>query len=115
MTQRAIGLWLDDIKSACDKDLDLALEIAECARLVKGYGETFRRGSENFDRIKDAIIAPALDGLIAPARAVDALSNARAAALADPDGERLSHLLTEISRQPSEKAAQSEPRQPAEV
>jgi len=31
------------------------------------------------------------------ARAIDALANARAAALADPDGDRLVNLLVEIT------------------
>jgi len=96
-TQLNIGSWLEDIKSACDRDLNLALEITECARLVKGYGDTFRRGSENFDLIRTAIISPALSGSIEVARASDALVNARVAALADPDGDRLSKLLDEFA------------------
>jgi indolepyruvate ferredoxin oxidoreductase beta subunit len=96
VAQQDIAAWLDDIKLACDRDLNLALEITECARLVKGYGETYQRGTENFSRIRAAIIVPALDGEIDAARALDALVNARVAALADPDGDRLSNLLSEI-------------------
>ena len=94
--QQDIAAWLGDIKSACDRDLNLALEIAECARLVKGYGETLKHGAENFARIRTAIIVPALSGAIDAARATDALANARVAALADPDGDRLVNLLREI-------------------
>ena len=97
IAQQDIGLWLEDIKSACDRDLNLALEITECARLVKGYGDTFRHGSENFERIRAAIIVPALGGSIEVTRATDALVNARVAALADPDGDRLSKLLSEFA------------------
>ncbi|MDA0652423.1 MAG: indolepyruvate oxidoreductase subunit beta family protein [Proteobacteria bacterium] len=96
--QKDVTAWLDDIKSACDRDLNLSLEIAECARLVKGYGDTFKHGAENYERIRAAIIVPALSGAIDAGRATDALANARVAALADPDGDRLSNLLTEIDR-----------------
>ena len=63
---------------------------------MKGYGDTFRRGSDNFDRIRTAIIGPALGGSIEVAQATDALVNARVAALADPDGDRLTKLLDEF-------------------
>ena len=96
VAQQDIAAWLDDITAACDRDLTLALEIAECARLVKGYGDTFKHGVENFARIRTAIIGPALGGEIDLPRAIDALANARVAALADPDGDRLSVLLSEI-------------------
>ena len=36
--------------------MDTKLEIAECARLIKGYGDTHRRGSANYpDQGKEAI------------------------------------------------------------
>jgi indolepyruvate ferredoxin oxidoreductase beta subunit len=110
-TQQDLAIWLDDITSACDQDLSLALEITECARLVKGYGDTFKRGAENFHRIRDAIITPALKGEIEVGRAVDALANARVAALADPDGDRLSSLLSEIDGSIQSPAAQIEVRE----
>ncbi len=74
----------------------LAAEIVECASLLKGYGDTFRHGSDNYDRIRAAITAPALDGAMPPPVAVDALANARVAALADPEGDRLASVLAEI-------------------
>lgn len=107
VAQQEIAVWLDDIKSACGRDLGLALEIAECARLVKGYGETYKRGAENFGRIRTAIILPALSGEINAARAIDALANARAAALADPDGDRLVNLLVEITGDNQVSAAET--------
>ena len=33
---------------------DLALEVAECARLIKGYGDTHKRGSANYRLIESA-------------------------------------------------------------
>jgi len=94
--QAVIGAWLADCAAAAAIDLALAAEIAECASLIKGYGETFQRGSGNYARIRAAITGPALAGAMAPALAADALANARAAALADPEGGRLDAVLAEI-------------------
>jgi indolepyruvate ferredoxin oxidoreductase beta subunit len=44
-------------------------------------------------------MAPALAGRMSPDRAVDAIASARAAALADPDGESLARCLAEIEAQ----------------
>ena len=95
--QREIDPWLSDIQQACDHGLDLALEVTECSRLIKGYGETHDRGRTNFNRIRDKIIVPALSGQIDAKKAVDALASARVAALADPDGNRLSSVLSAIA------------------
>ena len=94
--QRAIDEWLEDVCRAAGSDVALAREIAECARLVKGYGETHARGRANLARIREALIQPALAGELPPSRAVDAIANARAASLADPDGGRLSEMLDAI-------------------
>ncbi len=37
---------------------DLALEVAECARLIKGYGDTWKRGVANYRLIEAHVIAP---------------------------------------------------------
>jgi len=76
----------------------LATETVECARLIKGYGETHRRGTANFKLIREQVIAPALSGAISTDIATDAVANARAAALSDPDGTRLDDVLAEISK-----------------
>ena len=46
--QRAIEAWLSMIARAATLSADLALEIAECARLIKGYGDTHKRGTANY-------------------------------------------------------------------
>ena len=38
--QRAIEAWLGLVVAAARRSGDLALEVAECARLIKGYGDT---------------------------------------------------------------------------
>ena len=78
-------------------NVDLAREIAECARLIKGYGDTYKRGLANYRRITDEVIAPALARRMPPRAAADAVANARVAALADPEGETLSRTLAAIA------------------
>jgi len=94
--QAAIEAWLADCTAAAAIDLALAAEIAECATLIKGYGETIQRGSDNYARLRAAITGPALAGAMPAPLAADALANARAAALADPEGDRLGEVLAEI-------------------
>ncbi|CAA7627480.1 indolepyruvate oxidoreductase subunit beta family protein [Magnetospirillum sp. SS-4] len=96
--QRAIELWLESIRRALGCSVELAVEVAECARLVKGYGETWRRGEGNFRRIHQAVIVPAVTGLWPPAFALDAIVNARAAALADPEGRGLERTLEAMAK-----------------
>jgi indolepyruvate ferredoxin oxidoreductase beta subunit len=96
--QATITAWLDRIAEAAKLSGDLALEVAECARLIKGYGDTHARGIANYGLIDTRVIAPALAGDIPPARAIDAIASARTAALADPEGEGLARCLTELER-----------------
>ena len=95
--QAEIERWLGEIRSAQALSLDLAREIAESARLLKGYGDTFKRGLSNSHRIAAEVIAPALAGRMTPQAAADAVASARVAALADPDGESLSRTLASIA------------------
>jgi indolepyruvate ferredoxin oxidoreductase, beta subunit len=94
--QLQIESWLALIREGARRSPALALEIAECARLIKGYGDTHARGLANYRTIEDRVIRPALAGQIPPASAADAIANARTAALLDPDGESLSKCLAEI-------------------
>jgi indolepyruvate ferredoxin oxidoreductase beta subunit len=103
--QRAIEGWLALIGEAAPMSADLALEIAECARLIKGYGDTHKRGSANFHLIEMRVIRPALMGNLPPARAVDAIASARVAALADPDGDALMRCLAELDQQATHRIA----------
>jgi indolepyruvate ferredoxin oxidoreductase beta subunit len=89
--QQLIERWLSRVREAAARDADLALEIAECARLVKGYGETHRRGKGNFLALLDALVD---NPATADARAqAQAIRQAREAALADPEGQALSKQL----------------------
>ena len=95
--QAEIEGWLDQIRAATPLGSDLAREIAESARLVKGYGDTYKRGLGNYRRISAEVIAPALAGRLTPRAAADAVANARVAALADPEGESLARTLASIA------------------
>lgn len=82
-----IDAWLGRIESAARFNPQLALEIAQCQRLVKGYGDTHERGWRNFDTLMTQV--DRLGAMLAPAR----LREWRDAALADEHGDKLRALL----------------------
>jgi indolepyruvate ferredoxin oxidoreductase beta subunit len=89
--QQLIDGWLGLVADAAKRDPVLALEVADCARLIKGYGETHRRGKANFLAIVDALIQnPATSS---PREQAAAIRKAREAALADPEGKALGTTL----------------------
>jgi indolepyruvate ferredoxin oxidoreductase beta subunit len=103
--QAAIESWLDLIVAAAKISPPLALEVAECARLIKGYGDTHKRGVANYRTIETRVIRPALAGEILAPRAADAVASARTAALVDPEGESLARCLAEIEGPAAFRAA----------
>jgi indolepyruvate ferredoxin oxidoreductase beta subunit len=80
-----IEAWLAQIHAA---PAALALEIARCQRLVKGYSDTHERGTRNFERLMEAArkLAERDDGAITLQRLCDA-------ALADEHGNALGSAL----------------------
>jgi indolepyruvate ferredoxin oxidoreductase beta subunit len=105
--QAQIEGWLTLIEQAAARSPELALEIAQCARLIKGYGDTYTRGLSNYRTIEARVIRPALAGNLPLDRAADAVASARVAALADPEGESLGKCLAEIdARAPMLQAAE---------
>jgi indolepyruvate ferredoxin oxidoreductase, beta subunit len=94
--QRAIAAWLALVVAAARLSGDLAVEVAECARLIKGYGDTWQRGTANYGAIEERVIRPVLDGRMSAAAGVDAVASARTAALLDPDGDSLAKCLAAI-------------------
>ena len=97
--QRAIESWLGLVNEAAQLSGDLALEVAECARLIKGYGDTHKRGSANYRLIETRVIRPVLAGQLSLRLGPDAVASARIAALADPEGEALSRCLMRLDEQ----------------
>ena len=90
--QRRIGEWLAQVTALAPEDYALAVEVSECPRLVKGYGDTHLRGSRNFDAVMDAVpmLRRAADG-------ARRLKKLREAALADESGQKLAEALREVS------------------
>ncbi|MCW5619914.1 MAG: indolepyruvate oxidoreductase subunit beta family protein [Burkholderiales bacterium] len=88
---RDIGTWLARIEHTMLTDYDLACEVAECARVLKGYSETYERGRRSFDALMQA--ADALAGKPDAAHRLRAL---HAAALQDEDGCALKAGLSEL-------------------
>jgi indolepyruvate ferredoxin oxidoreductase beta subunit len=103
--QRAIEAWLGTIAQAAALSADMALEIAECARLIKGYGDTHKRGTANYGLIERELIIPALAGNMPPRQTAEALANARTAALLDPEGEALTKCLADIEARSNRRIA----------
>jgi indolepyruvate ferredoxin oxidoreductase beta subunit len=104
--QGQIDAWLGLIRDAVRLSPELALEITECARLIKGYGDTHVRGGRQLSchrASRDPARAGSSD---APARAVDAIASARAAALVDPEGESLARCLADIEEPALRMAAE---------
>jgi indolepyruvate ferredoxin oxidoreductase, beta subunit len=84
--------WLEQVKAIAQTDVALALEVAECPRLIKGYGDTYVLGSHNFETLMLAL--PRLQQMENPAGRVKAL---REAALADDTGTKLQSMLAEMN------------------
>ena len=95
--QAAIEAWLGHVTRAAGIDLGLAVEIAACAQLIKGYGDTHEHGMASYLKIVSEVVKPALSGTLAVDHASDALANLRAAALADPSGQRLDEVVAAIA------------------
>jgi indolepyruvate ferredoxin oxidoreductase beta subunit len=95
--QAAIAAWLALVVEAAHRSAEVAIEVAECARLIKGYGDTWQRGNANYQTIVAQVIRPALAGQIALTQAADAIASARTAALVDPEGDGLAKCLAEIA------------------
>ncbi|MCO5100460.1 MAG: indolepyruvate oxidoreductase subunit beta family protein [Burkholderiaceae bacterium] len=79
-----IEQWLDRIDRVAPADPALAVEIARCQRLVKGYGDTHERGSRNF-----ATLMACSERLEGRENAASALRELHEAALADDAGNLL--------------------------
>jgi indolepyruvate ferredoxin oxidoreductase, beta subunit len=87
LEQARIVSWLARVREAAGS-YDLAVEIAECQRLVKGYGDTHERGLRSYEAIMQFTDRYRDRGDLA--RTVREL---RAAALADDEGAKLEAAL----------------------
>ena len=85
--QSLIERWLGAVKRLgfTVQDVELALEIVECARLVVGSGETRRIGIQQFETLFEKVIESGTES--DPKKLSAAIRRARIASLADPDAE----------------------------
>jgi indolepyruvate ferredoxin oxidoreductase beta subunit len=85
-----IERWRAAVLAAAALDTELAIEVAEAAAVVRGYGEVRRRLSGAFARLLDEIVAPAMardrDAGAGYARARGVVAEARRLLLADEKG-----------------------------
>ena len=87
MENAHIEQWLAHIEAAARHNPALAVEVAQCQRLVKGYSDTHARGLSNYLRLMEAVRAAGQR--LAPAT----LRELREAALADEHGKALQAAL----------------------
>lgn len=80
----AITDWLGRVERMAAKDYDLACEMVECARVLKGYGETAERGRRHFDTLLRTA-----EHLVGRPDAHLVVRRLREAALKDDDGAAL--------------------------
>jgi indolepyruvate ferredoxin oxidoreductase, beta subunit len=94
--QAWIERWLNLVTRALQQDPAAAREVVLTAGLVKGYGDTYKRGQHNWALIAARVIEPMLDGSLPARHFADSVTQVRLAALADPDGTRLSDVVASI-------------------
>ena len=83
--------WLRQIAEVAPASYELAIELAECQTLVKGYGDTHERGWASFSRISALVSA-----LIGDPQGASSLRGLREAALADDSGAHLDRAIASL-------------------
>jgi indolepyruvate ferredoxin oxidoreductase beta subunit len=99
-----IAEWLALVERSLPLGAAAAREVAETARLVKGYAETDARGRANWRRLVAELVQPALAGRLA-VTLEEALLQARLAAQKDPEGDALDRVLAAIAARPPPRLA----------
>ncbi len=89
--QKMIERWLVGVELGAREHPQLGLALAECGRLIKGYGTTNERGKENLLHVLDHLATTA--PFDTPELRAAAIRSASAAALADEGGKALDKAL----------------------
>lgn len=87
--QSLIERWLAAVEAGAREDWVLGHELAQCGRLIKGYGSTNERGKANLLHIVDQLARASQPA----AERAGAVRAAREAALADEAGQQLDRVL----------------------
>jgi indolepyruvate ferredoxin oxidoreductase beta subunit len=100
----AIERWLAALSKALQSDTRVAYGIASLPRLLKGYGDTWTRGHSNYIRILETLVEPCLERIAAnqsdSGKSAKEITEAIAAALADPEGRKLEDNLASLGHEP---------------
>lgn len=91
--QSTIERWLAGTEQGTRSHWQLGHEIAQCGRLIKGYGTTNERGKENLLHVLDHLAAAA--SFPSAAARAEAIRAARVAALADEAGKAFDRTLVQ--------------------
>ena len=102
--QALINEWLAAVQEGAKQSSSLGFEIAECGRLIKGYGSTNERGRDNLLHVIRHLAQPASGSAL---KRADAIRRARTAALADDAGKALDKTLNELGAAPRAIKAQT--------
>lgn len=95
LEQLMMSRWLTGVIEATHRDWALGHEIAQCGRLIKGYGATNERGKEHLLHVLEHLARGSV-----PADAAQAIRAAREAALADATGGALDAALVQHGAPP---------------
>jgi indolepyruvate ferredoxin oxidoreductase beta subunit len=93
--QTLLERWLELVRSTAERDYALAVEVAECRNLVKGYGDTHERGRARFETLMH-LLPQIADG----PHPASTLASLRKAALADESGAALSAAIKQMPALP---------------
>ena len=91
-----IDEWLELVERTLKLDPVAAREIVQTASLVRGYGETWRRGHENWRLIADRIVIPMLSGQLPRRHFADAVLQARIASQMEPGQKGLDTFIASL-------------------
>jgi indolepyruvate ferredoxin oxidoreductase beta subunit len=87
-----IDAWLEQIAEIAPRNYELAVELAECQTLLKGYGDTQERGWAHFSRISALATR-----LVGEGQGAARLRTLREAALADDNGTELERAIARLA------------------
>jgi hypothetical protein len=88
--------WLHMIDRSLTKQPQAAPAIVQTATMIKGYGDVYRQGLADWNAIIDGLVKPTFDGVLALPDLGNAVTEARATAVADPRQAALKRKIAEI-------------------
>ena len=101
--------WLDLTERSLLRNPEAAKAVVASAALIKGYGETMKRGLKNWDLLAKFVIEPFLEGKLPAAHFADAVTQGKIAALKDPEGGKpLGALIESLKTLPRDRPIAAE-------